>query len=322
MPTNKVVYPGINEYNASFTIGTMCIVRADAIREVGGWAEWCLTEDSEISVRLRAIGLDGIYLPQTFGRGLIPETFEDYRKQRFRWCAGPVQQLRRYWRYYLPRPFGLKSEMNGWSKLLEFQRSAAPLVQLVTTAFGLVMLGVTTVLSAAGVVPDVVLPDVAWVMLAASVIGSVVLKWRRYRISGCTRISDMMLAEVAQASLTYVQMTAAIAGLSSKPQAWTRTPKFAVAGSWQRAFTATKPEAIIGGAHILLIVALFVISPLIGGHMTVLASISLILSGSRFLAAPAMALLGERELVRQATQAREQAARFEAIHRRTTFKIA
>ncbi|MDO6415110.1 glycosyltransferase [Sphingomonas sp. BIUV-7] len=322
MPTNKVVYPGINEYNAAFTIGTMCIVRADAIRDVGGWAEWCLTEDSEISVRLRAMGYDGVYLPQTFGRGLIPETFEDYRKQRFRWCAGPVQQLRRYWRYYLPRPFGLKSGINGWSKLLEFQRSAAPLVQLVGTGFGLVMMTVMTVLSATNVIPDVVLPGVAWGILAAGTTASVALKWRRYRLSGCERISDMLLGEVAQASLSFVQMTAAIAGLSSKPQPWRRTPKFAVAGSWQRAIDATKPEAILGSAHLALIAALFAISPSIGGHMTLLASVALLMSGARFLAAPAMALLGERELARQALQAREQEDRFAAIDRRRTFKIA
>ena len=322
MPTNKVVYPGINEYNAAFTIGTMCIVRADAIREAGGWAEWCLTEDSEISVRLRAIGYDGIYLPQTFGRGLIPETFEDYRKQRFRWCAGPVQQLRRYWRYYLPRPFGLKSGINGWSKLLEFQRSAAPLVQLLTTGFGLAMMAVMTVLSATGILPQIVLPGVAWAVMASGMLGSLVLRWRRYRLSGCTRISDMMLGEVAQASLSFVQMTAAVAGLSSKPQAWRRTPKFAAAGSWRRALNATRPEALIGGAHLALIVILFAMAGEVGGHLTAVAALSLFLSGARFIAAPAMALLGERELARAALKKREQEDRFLATHRRSTFKIA
>ncbi|QJU59151.1 glycosyltransferase [Sphingomonas sp. AP4-R1] len=322
MPTNKVVYPGINEYNAAFTIGTMCIVRANVIREVGGWAEWCLTEDSEISIRIRKIGYDGVYLPQTFGRGLIPETFEDYRKQRFRWTAGPVQQLRRYWRYFLPRPFGLKSDLNTWSKLLECQRAADPLVKLVGTGFGFIMMMVATVLTATGALPDMMLPGVTWAMIGTQLLAAVVLGWRYYTLSGCTRISDMLLAEVAKASLSYVQMTAAIAGLSSKPRPWTRTPKFAVAGSWQRAFTATIPETAIGAAHLVLIVALFMISPMIGGHMTLLAAGALFLSGARFLAAPAMALLGERDLTRREALEREQAARFAAIHRRTAFKIA
>ena len=31
-------------------------LRANVLRNVGGWAEWCLTEDSEVSVRLREAG--------------------------------------------------------------------------------------------------------------------------------------------------------------------------------------------------------------------------------------------------------------------------
>src|SRR5690606_21263945 len=73
MPNNKVDMPGVSEYGGAFTIGTMCLLRANVLRNVGGWAEWCLTEDSEVSVRLREAGYRGIYLRETFGRGLIPD---------------------------------------------------------------------------------------------------------------------------------------------------------------------------------------------------------------------------------------------------------
>src|SRR5690606_28880205 len=125
MPTNKVDYPGIHEYGGAFTIGTMCLLRTEALRKAGGWAEWCLTEDSEVSVRLRAAGYRGYYFGETFRRGLIPETFDDYKKQRFRWTAGPVQQLRRHWRLFLPVP--LAPAMPGWTKLLEVMRCISPL---------------------------------------------------------------------------------------------------------------------------------------------------------------------------------------------------
>ena len=78
MPNNKIEMPGISEYGAAFTIGTMCLIRTQALKAAGGWAEWCLTEDSEVSVRLREIGYQGFYLRETFGRGLIPENFDDY----------------------------------------------------------------------------------------------------------------------------------------------------------------------------------------------------------------------------------------------------
>ena len=113
----------------------MCLLRTAALRRAGGWAEWCLTEDSEVSVRIRAAGYRGIYLGETFGRGLIPETFDDYRKQRFRWTAGPVQQLRRHWRLFLPAP--LAPRLPGWTKLLEVTRCATPLARLAAIFLGM-----------------------------------------------------------------------------------------------------------------------------------------------------------------------------------------
>ncbi|MEM1427450.1 MAG: glycosyltransferase, partial [Cyanobacteria bacterium P01_H01_bin.130] len=46
----------LSEWTASFIIGTMCIVRRQAIEQAGGWATWCLTEDSESAVRIHALG--------------------------------------------------------------------------------------------------------------------------------------------------------------------------------------------------------------------------------------------------------------------------
>ena len=96
----------LNEHNAGLTVGTISLIRKQALQDAGGWAEWCLTEDSELAVRIQAIGYDSVYLTEKFGRGLIPETFEAYRKQRFRWTYGPVQELRRHWRLFLPRRLG------------------------------------------------------------------------------------------------------------------------------------------------------------------------------------------------------------------------
>ena len=293
-PTNKVVYPGINEYHAPFTIGTMCVVRAAALREVGGWAEWCLTEDSELSIRLRAIGYNGIYLRDTFGRGLIPEAFEDYKKQRFRWTAGPVQQLRRYWRLYLPEKFGgARSGLNGWSKLLELQRSASPLLDLVSNGWAMVVGLATVVLTTSGALPAVTLPSAAWVALFAGSGAACVGLWHRYRLSGCARISDMARAELAKASLTYVQMVAGLAGLSSRPRAWTRTPKFGAQASGLRALAATLPEIGIGVAHLALIGVVIAANGLLGSHTTILISLTLLISAARFFAAPVMSILSE-----------------------------
>ena len=41
----------LNEHNAGLTVGTLSLIRKQALQEAGGWAEWCLTEDSELAVR-------------------------------------------------------------------------------------------------------------------------------------------------------------------------------------------------------------------------------------------------------------------------------
>src|SRR5262249_13629837 len=39
-----------NERMAAITLGTMGLIRRSVLEEVGGWAEWCLTEDSELAL--------------------------------------------------------------------------------------------------------------------------------------------------------------------------------------------------------------------------------------------------------------------------------
>ena len=41
-----------NERNAIIQHGTMTLVRRRVLRGVGGWAEWCITEDTELGLRM------------------------------------------------------------------------------------------------------------------------------------------------------------------------------------------------------------------------------------------------------------------------------
>ena len=68
---------------------------ARVLDSVGGWAEWCITEDAELGLRLFEAGYEALYMPATYGRGLMPDTFTDFKKQRFRWAYGAMQILRR-----------------------------------------------------------------------------------------------------------------------------------------------------------------------------------------------------------------------------------
>jgi len=292
MPSNKVDMLGVNEYGGAFTIGTMCILRASALQEAGGWAEWCLTEDSEVSVRLRAIGYRGIYIGETFGRGLIPDTFSDYKKQRFRWTAGPVQQLRRHWRLFLPAPFA--RPLPGWTKLLEVLRCMAPLRVLFATISGLLGFGAIVTALAAGALSPIPVPDTALVLFALGTLSWFVGNWHRYKLTGTTRASDMIRGEVARYALSYTVLQAGLAGLSKRPLAWRRTPKFAIDSAKGSVLADSLPETLIGLALLAFAGLTATAADRIGQNFAVLATITFASLGLRFLCATYLSWLALR----------------------------
>ena len=290
MPTNKVDMPGVSEYGGAFTIGTMCLLRADALRRAGGWAEWCLTEDSEVSVRIRAAGFRGLYFVQSFGWGLIPETFDDYKKQRFRWTAGPVQQLRRHWRLFLPAP--LAPKLPGWTKLLEVTRCMTPLVTLsgiVAGGLGAAVVGYAT---ASGAMEPLDLPNVTWVLLFLGGLTWGVRTVHRYRLSGCTDLAEMVRGEIARASLDYIVLLGGVAGLSKRPLAWRRTPKFAVSAAGETPFAAAKAETIAGGVCSALATGALFATGFLGSEFGTLTALALAAMALRFFCAPLMVAMG------------------------------
>ena len=85
-----------SEHNAIIQHGTMCVVRRAALEEVGRWSEWCITEDTELGLRLFEAGHTAVYIPVTLGRGLMPDTYDAYKSQRYRWVYGAMQIMKRH----------------------------------------------------------------------------------------------------------------------------------------------------------------------------------------------------------------------------------
>lgn len=83
-----------NERNAIIQHGTMTLVRKAAMVDAGGWAEWCICEDSELGLKLMRQGWEAVYVPDSMGRGVMPDDFAAYRKQRHRWAYGAVQIMK------------------------------------------------------------------------------------------------------------------------------------------------------------------------------------------------------------------------------------
>ena len=71
-----VSQPSRNEHDGAIFAGTMGLIRRVALDELGGWDEWCITEDAELSLRLLRAGWSGLHLDQSWGHGIMPLTFE------------------------------------------------------------------------------------------------------------------------------------------------------------------------------------------------------------------------------------------------------
>ncbi len=91
-----------NEYNAIIQHGTMTMIRKSALLEVGKWSEWCICEDSELGLRLYEAGYDSVYVKDSFGQGVMPDTMSGYMTQRYRWVYGAMQIIKAHWRSFLP----------------------------------------------------------------------------------------------------------------------------------------------------------------------------------------------------------------------------
>ena len=83
-----------NERNAIIQHGTMSLIRRSALQQTGDWSEWTITEDAELGLRLFRAGWEAVYSPRSFGRGVMPDDFAAFRKQRFRWAYGAMQIVR------------------------------------------------------------------------------------------------------------------------------------------------------------------------------------------------------------------------------------
>jgi len=98
-----------NERNAIIQHGTMTMVRRQVLEAVRGWAEWCITEDAELGLRVFDEGYEALYIPCSYGKGVMPDTFMDFKKQRFRWAYGAVQILR----HHLGKLLGWKGRLSA-----------------------------------------------------------------------------------------------------------------------------------------------------------------------------------------------------------------
>ena len=91
-----------NEDNAIIVHGTMCLIRRAAMDMAGGWAGDTICEDTDLGLAIIEHGWLTHYTNHRYGYGLLPDTYEAFKKQRHRWAYGGFQIVKKHWRRFLP----------------------------------------------------------------------------------------------------------------------------------------------------------------------------------------------------------------------------
>jgi cellulose synthase/poly-beta-1,6-N-acetylglucosamine synthase-like glycosyltransferase len=134
------VMPSCHEYDAASFMGTMGLIRKRVLTEIKKWSEWCVTEDTELGVRIHQNKLSTIYVDESFGRGLMPFEFRDYKQQRRRWAFGNMQIIRRNLFSLLPIPF--VNKLNFRQKISYFSQLTVWFNNLFLSSLLLIGLGI------------------------------------------------------------------------------------------------------------------------------------------------------------------------------------
>src|SRR5215467_2550684 len=244
-----VSQPSRNERDGAIFAGTMGLIRRVALEQLGGWDEWCITEDAELSLRLLRAGFHGLHVDQSWGHGIMPLTFEALKGQRYRWCFGGIQILRVHWRSLLPGRATKQNRLSigqRWSYLTGGVQWYGDLLGLAFLVF--LLAGAANLALGGGTLfrkLTVFLVATVPVLVALGLVRAVALLRRGTGASW----RDALGAFFIWQSTSLVVARASILGLFARKAAFLRTPKTSErAGLWQalRANWAETSLALLG----------------------------------------------------------------------------
>lgn len=193
--------------------GSGFLIRRRALDSVGGWSSATLTEDLDLSIRLRLAGWRGRYLPAIVCASSAPSSFRGLLIQQRRWIAGTAQNFRRAGLRILAAS-GLPRRERLFAPATLLTYLALPCM-VVTTAFGILiylrggLFGLTAPLWH-DLAATVLLP----LGLGSSVTAALVLRLCRGRrlrealsATGAAAVLGLLLVAVAPPALLWGVMT-------------------------------------------------------------------------------------------------------------------
>src|SRR5580700_4347185 len=240
-----VSQPSRNERDGAIFAGTMGLIRRVALDELGGWDEWCITEDAELSLRLLRAGWHGLHVDESFGRGIMPLTFEALKGQRYRWCFGGIQILRMHWRSMIPGRPNRANHLDAgqrWSYLAGALQWYGDLLGLLFLIF--LLAGAANLATGGGQLfrkLTIFLVAAVPVMVLLGLVRAVALLRRG---TGATW-RDALGAFFIWQSTSLVVARASVLALFAKKAAFLRTPKTSERTRWWEALRGNWAESIL-----------------------------------------------------------------------------
>jgi cellulose synthase/poly-beta-1,6-N-acetylglucosamine synthase-like glycosyltransferase len=208
-----------NEANAIIVHGTMCLIRRAALIAAGGWSSDTICEDTDLGLTILERGWQIHYTNRRYGHGLLPDTFEAYKKQRYRWAYGGFQILKKHWRQLLPRAGGLTREQKrefgfGWLNWLGAE------------SIGVAVAVLNLIWVPAIVVFDIAIPDkILTVPILAAFVVSFLHFVTLYRLRVAIPTAQLITAVFAAMSVQWTVARAVGFGLWTESVPFARTAK-------------------------------------------------------------------------------------------------
>jgi exo-beta-1,3-glucanase (GH17 family)/cellulose synthase/poly-beta-1,6-N-acetylglucosamine synthase-like glycosyltransferase len=240
-----------NETNAIIVHGTMCLIRRAALEEAGGWSSDTICEDTDLGLTILEQGWVAHYTNRRYGRGLLPDTFEAYKKQRDRWASGGFQIVKKHWRAFLPGASLLTRSQKrefvfGWINWLGAE-SVGVLVAILNLVW-------VPVVAFAGIaVPDKVLTLPIIATFAISIVHFIALYRRRVPIP----MSQAAGAMIAAMAMQWTVARAVANSIIKDHLTFVRTAKGGKGTIARRVAFPAFNEAILGGLLVLGAVIVF-----------------------------------------------------------------
>ncbi len=239
-----------NETNSIIVHGTMCLIRRAAMDMAGGWAGDTICEDTDLGLAIIEHGWLTHYTNIRYGHGLLPDTYEAFKKQRHRWAYGGFQIVKKHWRRFLPGASRLSPDQKrefslGWLNWL-----GAESLGVVVAILNLVWVPIVAF-------ADIAIPDkILTLPIMASFVVSLIHFVALYRLRVPIKTAQMLGAMVAAMSVQWTVSRAVAQGLITEHLAFARTSKggFSLMSVEFQAFW----EAVIGtlllvGAAVLVV---------------------------------------------------------------------